>query len=288
MAVIVGVHGIAQEQGGRHQLAAAWSPALADGLERACGHKMIEPPVEMAFYGDLFGAAASETKSAPSPAGPGSLFEDMSDDEVTAVVDAAGEILTVDELTAAPESKAGFPRVPEPVLRVVAAMDRRFGARAGWLFVGEMRQARRYLTDPAVKQAVDERVAAAVDHEVRLLLGHSLGSVVALEYLRQSPGHRVDTLVTLGSPLALRAVWSLLPDSSFGTGPGGLAGVRRWVNVRDPRDPVALAGRLSGRWPSVHEEEVDNGREPHAATRYLGKKATGQALVDALPGLSGA
>ena len=35
MSFIVGVHGIGQQQSGRHQLLATWSQAALDGLERA-------------------------------------------------------------------------------------------------------------------------------------------------------------------------------------------------------------------------------------------------------------
>jgi len=47
------------QQSGRHQLIEAWGPALADGLERAAGHQVPIPELDIAFYGDPVGAARS-------------------------------------------------------------------------------------------------------------------------------------------------------------------------------------------------------------------------------------
>ena len=57
--------------------------------------------------------------------------------------------------------------------------------------------------------------------------------------------------------------------------------VLRWVNIYDTGDPVSLAG-LVGYWPEVADKAVDNGDQPHAINRYLGKKVTGQIVVEAL------
>ena len=130
---------------------------------------------------------------------------------------AADEVLTESELVAAAKAPAkGFPGLPAPVLAVIAAVDRRVGAHVGPLFVGELAQVRRYLTDTDVKRAVDARVAEAVGAGTRVVVGHSLGSVVALEHLRLCPANRIELLLTLGSPLGLRAIRQLLPDPGFG------------------------------------------------------------------------
>ena len=59
---------------------------------------------------------------------------------------------------------------------------------------------------------------------------------------------------------------------------------RRWVNLRDRRDPVALAG-LYVWWPAAEDDDtLDNGwGSPHSAERYLGKRQTGAAVLRALP-----
>ncbi len=107
-------------------------------------------------------------------------------------------------------------------------------------------------------------------------------------HLRQHPDRPLELFLTLGSPLGLRAVRHLLPEPAFGTGPGGLGQVRRWVNLRDPRDPIALAGGLASWWPVVADDNtIDNGRrDAHAATHYLSKRQTGAAALVAVPDLA--
>jgi pimeloyl-ACP methyl ester carboxylesterase len=119
-----------------------------------------------------------------------------------------------------------------------------------------------------------------------VVIGHSLGSVVALEFVRQHPGYPVDLLLTLGSPLGLRTVRDLMPDPGYGA-ERVPPSIGRWVNVRDPRDPVACAGALTQFWPGIAADHtVDNQDDAHSVTRYLGKWRTGAAVLAALPDLA--
>jgi hypothetical protein len=292
VTVVVGVHGIAQQQFGRHLLQHPWAMGLAGGLERAAGHRVKLPELDIAFYGDVFvdGPLVDTKAAGGGRAGPetGADEAGVTEDDVGFVLDAAGEILTSDDLAKVDAEPDKFPAMPTALLRVVAAIDRRLGHRAGALFVGELSQARRYLTDPEIKARVDARIAETVTTDCRVLIGHSLGSIVALEHLRLHPEQpSVDLFLTLGSPLRLRAIQHLLPDPDFGTGADGPARVRRWVNLRDPRDPIALAGGLAPWWPVVADDNsIDNGRrDAHAATHYLSKRQTGAAALAAVPDL---
>lgn len=284
---LVGVHGIAQHQVGRHQLQAPWARALADGMERSAGRRVTVPAFDIAFYGDLF---------LPAPAGGGAKgsdrhndaeWDDVTDAEISDLVAAAGEVLSEDELAAAQVGPdKGLGRVPLPLQAMVTAMDRRWGTRAGALFVGELRQVRRYLLDPDLKTKADARVADTVTEECRILIGHSLGSVVAFEFLRQHPERGLDLLITLGSPLGLRAIRHLMPDLEFGAAEGIPANVGAWVNLRDPRDPVACAGSLTTWWPGIRDGIVDNQKSAHSVERYLSKKETGNAVLSVAPELA--
>ena len=113
-----------------------------------------------------------------------------------------------------------------------------------------------------------------------MLTGRSMGTLVAFETLVLNTDLNVDTPITLGSPLGMRTIANRLrgrPSS------GGLPtpAVRRWVNIFDPRDPVAGAGRLDWLWPMVEDYGVHNGDLPHAIGRYLSKKITGKVVADA-------
>jgi hypothetical protein len=84
------------------------------------------------------------------------------------------------------------------------------------------------------------------DSRAKVVIGHSLGSVVAYEALCQQPAG-VVSFITLGSPLGIRNVIfeKLTPrpsEGALGHWPGN---VRYWTNIADSSDVVALEKRLS-------------------------------------------
>jgi hypothetical protein len=287
MAAIVGVHGIMNQQMGRHQLIADWGPALADGLERAAGHRVPIPDLDIAFYGDLFlpGQSGAVHK------GPASEQAGFTEEDADALSPFAEEAVTALGSGPLPDEELvtkGRTSVPLPIQRILRTLDQRFGSRqASLLFLGELKQVRRYLLDPAIKAEADERAASAIVPDARVVIGHSLGSVVAFEFIRQHPACRVDLLLTLGSPLGLRTVRALMPDPAYGIG-GMPRNVARWVNLRDPRDPVACSGDLSRFWPGVSDDgTLSNQGDAHSVGHYLGKRQTGRAVLETMPDLAG-
>jgi hypothetical protein len=273
---VIGVHGKGQQQLGRNQLLNDWAPALADGIEIARGRQPMPPKFDLAFYGDLFrtSSTASDARGA-SPGGSVSLDVD----EVMFFAELSEEIAG-DELDAVEPGREIRARLPLPLLRFARWLDERFGVAGRVLFFGDLVQVRRFQTDRRLREAVMARVRESVDRGgPKVLVGHSLGSVVAYEALCATPGHGVNTFVTIGSPLALRSLRARLADPNRDTLPPGIA---RWVNLRDPRDPVCLGGPLTAHWPDVVDVTVHNGDDPHGAQRYLNRKETGTEIAAAL------
>jgi hypothetical protein len=274
---IVGIHGMAKHQSGRNQLLPTWERALRDGLEEALGERpRFVPSLDLAFYGSVF-------LDEPRPGDPvtmggkpeEALFADLGDAEMHEIVTTAEEVFGTEELAdAAGRVAMGFSYVPAPLAAVMRTLDRRFGRAGAVLHVAVLRQVRRYLVDADTRARVDPRVVTAAGG-CRVLVGHSLGSVVGYRYLQQNPGHGVDLFLTLGSPLGLRMVRDRITV--------GRLDVPRWVNVWDPHDPVACAGNLAQWWPQVRDETTRNGMDAHAVQRYLGKKVTGEALLREFP-----
>ncbi|MFE1443357.1 serine peptidase [Streptomyces sp. NPDC058739] len=116
----------------------------------------------------------------------------------------------------------------------------------------------------AVREEVAGRIAA---HRPQVVVAHSLGTVVTYEALHAHPELEVDLLLTLGSPLALpHAVFPrLTPRPEAGTPrPRGQRppGVKRWVNIADPGDPVAIPPGLDR---AFHGVDLDITTTIHAA-----------------------
>lgn len=279
MSQWVGVHGIGKEYQGRNQILDRWIPALTDGLEWATKRRR-QVDLDLAYYGHLFRRADAGRPGKGSRADTDAAFlADVDEEELADLRAAVAEIVPPADLAAAEAAAAVAASkerlwVPVGVASLIGAAERRFPPTSGVLFLGTLRQVRRYLRDPSVKAEVDQITGDAAAG-ASVLIAHSLGSVVAYEFLRQHPGHSVKLLLTLGSPLGLRMVRDQLPP--------GDPGVARWVNIRSPRDPVTAAGNLRRWYPGAVGRTADNGFDAHSAERYLCCKATGLALKDYLP-----
>jgi pimeloyl-ACP methyl ester carboxylesterase len=120
--------------------------------------------------------------------------------------------------------------------------------------------------------------------DTKVVVAHSLGTVIAYQVLCTRPDLQVD-LITLGSPLGdPSTVFPLLqpaPVDGKGVWP---VGVRRWTNVAAEGDlATAACPRLADAFGDrVEDHLVFNGRHAHDAEPYLNSLPTGRALADAL------
>lgn len=162
--------------------------------------------------------------------------------------------------------------------------SRFFAGLAEAALIADLRQVRRYLREPALRSEARNRVIKALGDETSVLIGHSLGSVVAYEALCSLPNNPVQTLITIGSPLGIRNLIfeQLQPAPTPGIGQWP-TGVKRWVNIADRGDIVALVKQLASRFgPGVVDHLVDNGAQAHDAGRYLCSKELGDAVATGL------
>ncbi|MGH3164574.1 MAG: hypothetical protein ACRDN0_01610 [Trebonia sp.] len=289
MPVIVGVHGIAQQFKGGYQLETAWYDAIRDGLvaagQQPRADALASADVRVAFFGNLFrprGAmAAQDPPYLPTDVEPGPEREIL-----TQLYQAA---LAQDPSLRPPEGAMGKGTVAVQVMLERLLRSKTFAKVGRRAFIGNLKQVTKFLTDPTVKELVLQRVHEQADQQTRVLIGHSLGSIVAYEYLCRYQPPSVELLVTLGSPLGIpNLVFEKLtpaPVDGQGAWPGLTA---RWVNVADANDVVAMRKKLAGlfaglpRGGAVDDRSVDNGEEPHAVDRYLNARQTGSALGDIL------
>jgi len=92
-----------------------------------------------------------------------------------------------------------------------------------------------YTTRPGVRDEIDRIVAAKLTEEPTVVVGHSLGTVVAYSVLRTDRRKlKIPLFVTVGSPLAVRAVRDQFRPLA------SPPPVAAWYNAFDSRDVVAL------------------------------------------------
>ena len=275
MARIVGVHGVGKQRLGSNTLLKDWEPALADGLDRAGGPQLVSGDLHMAFYGDLF-RPAGHTLAVGDP-----MFtaDDVDEPEAELLMEWWAACARVDPAVPPPgaDTLARSPRAVQTALRVLQH-SRFFGGLSLRALVFDLKQVRRYLTDEDLRVAARRKVEEAIGPDTRVVVAHSLGSVVTFEALCERPGHGVRALVTLGSPLGMRMVVDRLRP-----GPETWPGTASWTNVVDEGDVVAAVKDLSLFFGTgVVGKVVHNGSHAHDATLYLTAKETGEAVAEGL------
>lgn len=150
-------------------------------------------------------------------------------------------------------------------------LTKHFGATAKAFAMAFTREVHTYLSerDTVRRSKVRIEVANAIaEHKPDIVIAHSLGSVVAYETLWAYPNQPVELLITVGSPLAMPHVVRERLQPTVDKRPPG---VRRWVNLADVGDLVALP-RGGLRFDGIErDEDVAIGTwDFHTARNYLG------------------
>jgi pimeloyl-ACP methyl ester carboxylesterase len=150
--------------------------------------------------------------------------------------------------------------------------------------IGDLKQVVAYLGNPEIHEAAIKTVLDRLTDDTRVVVGHSLGSVVAYEALCRQPA-KVVSFVTVGSPLGIRNVIfdRLTPppnEAGLGKWPGK---VLYWTNIADAGDIVAMQRELKPRFGSqVKDLVIYNGSDAHHGERYLTTREAGEAIRAAL------
>lgn len=277
MAKIVGVHGINQEFRGSNTIHAQWLPALKDGLERVGAKLESDDDFRCAFYGDLF---RGRSKAVGIPNYDASDID--SDWEEELLLQWWEEAAKVEDGIKGPNDSLREKATPKIVQKALIALSdsQFFGNIAEKIVIFYLKQVGGYLHDRDLRNQIRERVVQALDSDTRVLVGHSLGSIVAYETLCQHPEWPVKVFVTLGSPLGIkRLIFDRLeptPQNNLGRWPGS---VEKWINIADGGDVVALEKELNPLFDgSIEDKLVYNGATAHDASNYLTAAETGAAI----------
>ncbi len=121
--------------------------------------------------------------------------------------------------------------------------------------------------------------------QARVVIAHSLGSVVTYEAFWAHADLQAELLVTLGSPLGMRNVvferLAPLPVAGMGARPPG---VKRWINIADKDDIAAIPTELRPVFKGVERDFQCNidWLDFHTVRNYLGCGVLNSHLRDFL------
>ncbi len=144
---------------------------------------------------------------------------------------------------------------------------------------------RRYLTDRKYRHELRDRTQACLGPETKVVVGHSLGGLIAYETLCAVSDSVAVTLVTLGPALCgPRVVFDLLeppPRNNQGDWPGA---VRHWFNIVAHTDVTALSRpQLTARFgPGIEDLTIEPRSITDSLSTYLLDRSTGLAVATGL------
>jgi len=170
------------------------------------------------------------------------------------------------------------------VKNVVRALEKASPLK-GRLALKFLTQAHAYVSIPAIRSTIDDVVRQCFTGEA-IIISHSLGTVVAYNLLSEiartdGSDFHVPLLITMGSPLSLRAI-----QRHIGAHPKPLTMVKKWVNVADEEDFIALGNDLNSSYFGMSIEnhlDVDNGYDdPHSLNDYISSTPVSKALLETL------
>jgi alpha-beta hydrolase superfamily lysophospholipase len=168
------------------------------------------------------------------------------------------------------------------VQAILRALDKHGGGIRSAALESFSRDIFLYTTRPDVREEIDQIVANSLTEEPTVMVGHSLGSVVAYSVLRSDRRSlSVPLYLTVGCPLAIRAIRDQFRPLRYPLP------VKEWFNAFDKRDTVALYPLDRANFPVTPEIEnyaaVKNStRNRHGIAGYLDDPQVAQRLLDAL------
>ncbi|MGV9902275.1 hypothetical protein ACWDU8_07235 [Streptomyces sp. NPDC003388] len=253
MAEVVAVHGVWNYKSHRTpsqaaaDLRADWERKLLGGYLDAGLEHLRAPGIAAAYYAHLLRNQVEQVAQS------GALYSES-------LTPAERLLLTEWGLAhGMPQEVAQGPAtaVVEPVLNWVLRNSGGAGRRTAGLVARALREVRTYLGEQDRREAVQDVVRARLaEHAPTVAIGHSLGSVVLYESLWREPYPEVDLLLTLGSPLALPGgIFDRLDHGGLTARGARPPGVKRWVNLAETGDLVAVPRPLSDRFDGVDTDE---------------------------------
>lgn len=276
---IVAVHGIGAYHNNASQMRTVWTDALRAGLrENSIDDTSID--LQVAHYARLLRVTGEQASGVP---------ENLNAEESVILA------MWMGALGLPSETAQGYPTIPlrlacDWTARNVAHSDDKATRRRLMRFMSQVvRDVARYTNHKEQRDAARDEVAKVIAHnQPRVVIAHSLGSVVTYETLWKHPSLKIDLLLTVGSPLALPgAIFDRLqpaPAPNPRDGKGSCPpNVQTWVNIADIGDIVAVPRPLHSWFEGLspdHDHQTRIGAiAMHGMVHYLKNFETAAALA---------
>lgn len=306
-----------------------WLAGLAKGLVLAGQEPVVANAVYFPFYGNLLAdmIAAHEAAGGRSPDLEAATVRDAASEmSQELLLDTAGELdfrasrrlahtdpelateVREAEQAQAEGREAGLSdflraRVLREALQFISDKT---GAPE-WVIELFLRDVAYYLEDDRMREAVQAEVRTSIEgaiaegHDDLVIVGHSLGSVVAYDACASFDARMVvRLLVTAGSPLGQTVVRKNLLGAPEGLAERGVPAIIEprparpgrdrvhWLNAFDVRDVVALVHPIAPRFTDgaakIRDERTHNPSDSHSIEDYLSDPDVAGPIGDALRG----
>jgi Lipase (class 3) len=283
---LVLLHGRSQQGRKSSDIQTEWLSALKLGLEKNGLSLPSQLDVTLPFYGDALDDFARRlnipltTEVRARGATPNNEFLAFQEQVADELRRQAG--ITDHQLDGeyGPNPRPRGPLNHEWVLAILRALDKYGPGMSQGTLELFTRDVYLYTHHQGVRDEIDRIVRAAFTDLPTVVIGHSLGSIVAYNILRSDRRTSgVRKLITVGSPLGIRAIRNQLRPLRFPSV------VKSWYNVFDSRDLVALYPLDNDNFPVQPEIEnygrVDNHTDNrHGIVGYLDDAVVAKKILD--------
>jgi hypothetical protein len=231
-SIIIGIHGLANKPPAAEK-PGYWKRALIEGLKRNCGKTTNDLSFEFVYWADIRYPAPI-----PFSENPEYYYEDPGRGPFPAYhTEKWAEI--INKATEIVGTEVNFLDVHTGVTKV-----------GDFVLERELQDLAAYYANAGFRETVRGRLADKLKlykGSRILLIGHSMGSIIAYDVLRllgrNDPQFTVDHFVTIGSPLGMPHVKYKISQENDLVRTPSIVG--RWTNFADRRDVVAIEAKLA-------------------------------------------
>lgn len=236
------VHGIAQGGKNPSDLQKTWTETLQKGYQAAGIPYPGSLTIDFPYYGDALDARVARSKLpmpkeiTPKGDAAASPYEQFLRNSLQEIQANAGisDAAVAAEAGPIPATEKGIQnwRMTQAIARLI---DKRFARLTSNTIENFLRDVYLYISDRNTTREINAIVTQKLTDEPTVVVGHSLGTVVAYRVLQEQGAKvKLRRFITVGSPLGIRTISSQLGVLKYPSAD------LLWYNAYDERDIVAL------------------------------------------------